>query len=223
MRRFALLCVIFVLGLLLPACSQSSSQRLDNDYAGLPAGTEAFIRIFKSESELELWVKVPDAAQFDLAETFAICSWSGALGPKLKEGDGQSPEGFYTVRRGSLNPNSSYHLSFNLGFPNAYDRSHGRTGSYLMVHGACVSIGCYAMTDAGIEKIYAAVEAALKGGQDGVDVHVFPFRMSDAAMAAHADSEWADFWQNLKQGYDVFENTGRVPRVRVQDREYVFE
>lgn len=188
---------------------------------GLAPGVPIFIRIFKASHELELWVE--DGDTFALLKTYPICSYSGDLGPKLKEGDRQSPEGFYSVSADQLNPNSSYHLSFNLGFPNRYDQSHGRTGSYLMVHGKCGSIGCYAMTDEGIEEIYLLAEAALENGQSAFDVHIFPFRMSAEEMANRAQSPWIDFWRNLKQGHDLFETTGRVPDVEAIDRRYVFE
>lgn len=196
--------------------------RLQAEYgaAGLTWGAPVFIRIFKQSRELELWVQ--NSASFTLFKTFPICSFSGDLGPKLAEGDRQSPEGFYRVAPAQMNPNSSYHLSFNLGFPNAYDRSHGRTGSYLMVHGDCLSIGCYAMTDAGIEEIYLAADAAHQGGQAAFDVHIFPFRMTEAAMARQSDHRWAEYWQNLRQGYDLFEADHRPPRVDNQAGRYVF-
>ena len=187
---------------------------------GLRLGAPIFIRIFKASSELELWVE--DGERFSLFKTYPICSYSGDLGPKLKEGDRQSPEGFYSVSAGQLNPNSSYHLSFNLGFPNRYDRSHGRTGSFLMVHGKCVSIGCYAMTDRGIEEIYLLAEAALKDGQNAFDVHIFPFRMTEEALAEHAGSPWIGFWENLKEGHDLFEAERVPPTAGVADGRYAF-
>ena len=187
----------------------------------MEAGQPVFLRIFKEEGELEVWLR--GAQSYALFETYPICAWSGALGPKLKEGDGQSPEGFYFVPASALNPASRFHLSFNLGFPNAYDRAHGRTGSFLMVHGDCVSIGCYAMTDAKIEEIYGLVEAALREGQPFVRVHAFPFRMTARNMARHAASSWIEFWTNLKEGYDSFERTGRPPDVTVRDLRYHFE
>lgn len=187
---------------------------------GFRSGDPVFIRIFKESSELEIWMK--DTAGWRLFDTWPVCRWSGTLGPKLKEGDGQSPEGFYTVAREALNPNSNYHLSFNLGFPNAYDKVHGRTGSFLMVHGNCLSIGCYAMTDAGIEDIYGLVEAALDGGQRDVPVHIFPFRMTDEAMRDYAPSEWADYWRNLKTGHDLFEQTRIPPIAAACGKAYVF-
>ena len=187
---------------------------------GMEAGQPVFMRIFKREAELELWLRAGET--YSLFRTYPICSYSGDLGPKLKEGDRQSPEGFYFVTRNALNPNSSYHLSFNLGFPNAYDRAHGRTGSYLMVHGDCVSIGCYAMTDDGIEEIYALAQAALIGPQRFFRVHVFPFRMTAANMEKHTNNEWLPFWNNLRDGYDHFENTGSPPDVTVVDGQYSF-
>ncbi|MFP3943971.1 MAG: L,D-transpeptidase family protein [Alphaproteobacteria bacterium] len=184
------------------------------------AGAPVFIRIFKRESELELWLK--GESGYGLVKTYPICAWSGHLGPKLKQGDRQAPEGFYRVVARALNPASRFHLSFNLGYPNEYDRAHGRTGDWLMVHGNCVSIGCYAMTDRGIEEIYTLVEAALENGQPAVPVHIFPFRMTDANMARASRSRWIGFWRNLKTGYDLFERTKRPPDVRVRNKAYVF-
>jgi len=183
---------------------------------------ETFIRIFKAEAELELWTRAEGDAAYSLAKTYPICAYSGDLGPKLKQGDRQAPEGFYWVTRRSLNPHSSYHLSFNLGYPNRYDRAHGRTGDYLMVHGDCVSIGCYAMTDGGIEEIYRTIEASLDTGQTGIRVHIFPFRMTGENMAAHLDHQWYDFWSNLKTGYDMFEVNGAPPNTEVERQTYVF-
>ncbi len=181
-------------------------------------GAPVFIRIFKEEAELELWVR--QDGRFVLFKTYPICKFSGTLGPKLREGDRQAPEGIYRVGRGALNPNSSFHLSFNLGFPNAYDRANGRTGSFLMVHGACVSVGCYAMTDPAIEEIYLLVEAALLQGQGGVDVHAFPFRMTRARMARAQGDEWFTFWSDLKPVFDHFEKTGNLPQVTSSDGRY---
>jgi murein L,D-transpeptidase YafK len=186
-----------------------------------------FIRIIKTTPEndkgvLQMWKRGSDD-RFHLDRSFDICTWSGALGPKLREGDGQSPEGFYFITPASLNPNSSYHLSFNLGFPNAYDRAHGRTGSFLMVHGDCVSIGCYAMTDDGIEDIYADVEAAFEGGQSFIRVHIFPFEMTEEELNLHSGSDNHAFWTNLKSGWDWFETNGVPPNVTVSEKLYQFE
>jgi len=188
----------------------------------LELGNPVYIRIFKQEAQLEIWIK--DEAEFKLFNTYPICTFGfGGLGPKLAEGDGKAPEGFYFVKANQLNPYSSYHLSFNLGYPNAYDRAHNRTGSALMVHGNCVSVGCYAMTDAKIEEIYTIVDAALNKGQDYFRVHVFPFKMSDENMIKHKDSQWIGFWENLKEGYDYFDNNNHnPPNVLVKNKTYIF-
>lgn len=183
---------------------------------------ETFIRIFKSEAELEVWSRTDGAEAYQLQKIYPICAYSGDLGPKLKQGDRQAPEGFYWVTRNSLNPYSSFHLSFNLGYPNRYDRAHGRTGDFLMVHGNCASVGCYAMTDCGIEEIYRTVEDSLEAGQAGIRVHIFPFRMTEENLRRHEGHEWRDFWLNLKTGYDMFEANGTPPNTEVDDRTYVF-
>ncbi len=187
---------------------------------GMRNADPIFIRIFKEESELEVWKKRSDG-KFHHFKTYPICNYSGALGPKLKQGDRQSPEGFYTVSSGQLNPNSDYHLAFNLGFPNRFDRSRGYTGNYLMVHGDCTSAGCYAMTDALIEELYALVRDALANGQDKFHVHAFPFRMTDENFARHRRNKWAGFWAQLKPGYEHFEVTRQVPDVQVCSRRYL--
>jgi len=183
------------------------------------AGDPVFIRIFKQEALLEVWIKSDSTYHF--LKAYKICAYSGKLGPKRREGDRQAPEGFYRVNKNSLNPHSKFHLSFNLGYPNAYDRARGRTGSYLMVHGNCVSIGCYAMTDAKIEEIYMLVEKALKKGQRAVQVHIYPFRMTEENMAAYSHYRWYDFWENLKEGYDYFEAEHLPPRIDVKHKQYV--
>ncbi|QDG75501.1 murein L,D-transpeptidase family protein [Labrenzia sp. PHM005] len=180
------------------------------------------IRIFKEESELEVWKKTR-TGKFKLLEEFEICKWSGKLGPKFKEGDRQAPEGFYEITPSLMNPKSSYHLAFNLGYPNKYDRSHNRTGSHLMVHGACSSRGCYAMTDAQVTDIYALARDSFKGGQRTFQVQAFPFRMTAENMARHRNNEHIDFWRMLKTGYDHFEVTNTPPKISVCEKKYVFD
>ncbi len=187
---------------------------------GLVPGDEVFIRIFKQEAELELWMRPKSQPGFVLSQRYPICTFSGELGPKTRQGDGQAPEGFYSVRRGQLNPASSYHLSFNLGYPNAYERAQGWTGDYLMVHGNCVSIGCYAMGDAAIEEIYTLVEAALRNGQSAVSVHAFPFKLDDVHEPQRLDSPHAEFWAQLAAGYRSFEEQRIPPRVSVHRGRY---
>ena len=188
--------------------------------AGLRYGAPVFVRVLKEEKELEMWVEVKEGERWKLFRKWRIAGMSGKLGPKLKEGDLQAPEGFYEVGMKQLNPMSRFHLSFNVGYPNAYDRFHGRTGSLIMVHGSNVSIGCFAMTDPVIEEIYLLVEAALKGGQEAVKVQVFPFRMTPEKMAA-VEGEWAGFWREaLWPGYERFEKTGVPPEVGVREGRY---
>ena len=186
---------------------------------GLRTGQPVYIRIFKKESVLELWMRNEEG--WALLRNFDICKWSGRLGPKLKEGDRQSPEGFYQVTRASLNPNSAHHLSFNLGFPNRFDRAHGRTGSFLMVHGNCSSIGCYAMTNPAIDVIYNLVEAALKNGQAQVPVHIFPFRMTAVNMGRHRKSKWTGFWKTLQPAWAAFNQTREVPKIKIRGKRYL--
>lgn len=188
---------------------------------GVKRGAPLFMRVFKLESELELWMQGKDG--FVLFATYPICRWSGRLGPKLKEGDRQSPEGIYTVRQRQLNPNSRWYRSFNLGYPNAYDKSFKRTGSFLMVHGGCSSIGCYAMTNPVMKEIWDLVRATYRKGHKSFAVHAFPFRMSDHNMRVYNDSKWHDLWQQLKIAYDTFEETGIPPKVRVCNKRYHIE
>ena len=185
-------------------------------------GAPVFIRIFKQSSELELCLE-SESGEYQHFKTYEICHFSGDLGPKLKEGDRQSPEGFYFVNAGRLNPWSRFHLSFNLGYPNQYDRYHQRTGSALMVHGNCVSIGCYAMTDPLMEEIYALVNAALHQGQAVFRVHAFPFRLDTTTLDKYRQHRWFSFWQNLKEGYDHFEQYRRPPNTEVKAGRYIFK
>ncbi len=227
--------VIFTLTFLIHAQKIPSSPRsqkviarvgpqLEQEFtdSNLVFGNPIFIRIFKQEKELETWVK--QGNEFHLLKTYPVCTYGpGDLGPKTERGDYQAPEGFYYVTPNRLNPLSTFHLSFNLGYPNRYDQIHGRTGSALMVHGSCVSIGCYAMTDERIEEIYTIADAVLRNGQPFFRVHIFPFRMTDENMEQHCESKWCDFWQNVQEGYNFFENNGNVPpNVTVENGRYIF-
>lgn len=180
-------------------------------------GQRVFVRIFKESRELEVWLR-DEPGEWTLFRTYPIACFSGTLGPKTREGDMQAPEGFYNVTAKMLNPASKYHLAFNVGYPNAYDVAHGRTGSLIMVHGDVCSIGCFAMTDAVIEEIYLVVEAAVKDG-GSVPVHCFPFRMTVERMAS-ADPTHLDFWRELVPVYEVFEKERRVPKISVEGGRY---
>nr|WP_321461011.1 murein L,D-transpeptidase family protein [uncultured Cohaesibacter sp.] len=181
-----------------------------------------YIRIFKEESVLEAWKQTKDGT-YALLKTYPICAYSGEIGPKKQEGDRQAPEGFYNITPGQMNPRSSYYLSFNIGYPNKFDRSYGRTGAHLMVHGSCSSRGCYAMEDEQIAEIYALGREAFDGGQRSFAVHAFPFRMTPENMARVRNNENFAFWQNLKNGYDHFQITHVPPKVEVCNRTYVFD
>jgi murein L,D-transpeptidase YafK len=185
-------------------------------------GSPILVRVFKEEAELEVW-KHDRTGRFARLHTYPICRWSGELGPKIREGDRQTPEGFYTITAGLMNPNSNYYLAINTGFPNTYDRANGRTGALLMIHGDCSSAGCYAMTDEQIADIYALARAAFFGGQKSFQVEAFPFRMTPLNMARHRNSPHLAFWKMLKQGYDHFEVTHREPKVDVCEKRYVFD
>ncbi len=194
---------------------------------GMTYGSPVFLRAFKKERVVELWIEDRKTEEFSLFRTYKVCAASGDLGPKTKQGDLQVPEGFYFVKKGSFNPWSSYHLSFDIGYPNAYDRHHKRTGSLIMIHGNCVSLGCLAMTDRKIEEIYTLAHAALINGQPFFRVHIFPFRMTEEAMTDEGlekHQKWMPFWENLKIGYDWFEKRKQPPDVNL-DRtkgEYTF-
>ena len=187
---------------------------------GVKLGDPVMLRLFKLESQLELWVEKD--GRFVRFATYPICLWSGRLGPKLKEGDRQAPEGFYTIAQEQLNPNSRWHRAFNLGYPNAFDKEKGRDGSLIMVHGGCSSIGCFAMTDPVVDELWRIVTAALDKGEGRVPVHVFPFHMTDSNLKARASDQWAGFWADLKKGHDLFERTRMPPVVNVCNGRYAF-
>jgi murein L,D-transpeptidase YafK len=180
------------------------------------------VRLFKEEAELEVW-KQDNTGRFALLRTYPICRWSGELGPKIKEGDRQAPEGFYTITPAQFNPNSHYYLAFDIGYPNAFDRAHGRTGGNLMIHGDCSSRGCYAMTDEQITEIYALARESFFGGQRAFQVQAYPFRMMPLNMAKHRNNPNMPFWKMLKEGNDHFEASRLEPKVGVCEKRYVFD
>jgi murein L,D-transpeptidase YafK len=189
---------------------------------GMAKESPILVRLFKEEAELEVW-KQDNSGRYALLKTYPICRWSGELGPKIKEGDRQAPEGFYTITPGLMNPNSSYYLAINTGFPNSYDRANGRTGDFLMIHGDCSSRGCYAMTDEQIGEIYALARESFFGGQRAFQIQAYPFRMTPLNMAKHRNSPHMAFWRMLKEGYDHFEVSRLEPKVDVCEKRYVFD
>jgi murein L,D-transpeptidase YafK len=189
---------------------------------GMQRSDPILVRLYKKESELEVWKKT-QAGEYALLKSFPICRWSGQLGPKQREGDRQAPEGFYTITPAQMNPNSAYYLSFDTGYPNAFDRDKGRTGSQLMVHGTCSSRGCYAMTDDGIAEVYALAREAFAGGQKGFQFQAYPFRMTAENLTKFRKDTNMPFWANLKEGSDHFEVTKREPKVAVCGGRYAFD
>ena len=199
----------------------SPELRAELTQKNMPVESPLLVRLFKQEAELELW-KQDASGRYELLKTYPICRWSGELGPKIKEGDRQAPEGFYTITPAQMNPNSQFYLSFNMGYPNAFDKAHGRTGAHLMVHGDCSSRGCYAMTDDQIGEIYSLARESFFGGQRAFQVQAYPFRMTAANFAKHRNNPNVPFWRMLKEGNDHFEITRQEPVVEVCEKRYVF-
>ncbi len=219
---------------MLAGCNQENLPRNSRHYVPIPASTLSLmnekgmskespilIRSFKMESELEIWKRKPDG-EYALLKTFPMCRWSGQLGPKTREGDRQVPEGFYTLTPGQMNPNSSYYVSMNVGYPNQLDKAYGRTGGLIMVHGACSSAGCLSMTDEQIAEIYAITREAFSGGQGQIQIQSMPFRMLPKNIAKFRADPNITFWKNLKEGSDAFEVTKQEPKVAACSKKYVF-
>ncbi|MGB6729848.1 MAG: murein L,D-transpeptidase family protein [Xanthobacteraceae bacterium] len=188
----------------------------------MPKDSPILIRVFKEESELEVW-KQDTTSQYQLLKVYPICRWSGELGPKKTEGDRQAPEGFYAITPGLMNPNSNYYLAINIGFPNAYDKANGYSGAFLMIHGDCSSRGCYAMTDEQIGEIYSLARDSFLGGQKAFQIQAYPFRLTAANLAKHRNNPNMPFWRMIKEGYDDFEVTRQEPKVDFCEKRYVFD
>ena len=199
--------------------------QLDERLAAAHVTRDASItmRIFKAESELEVWMTT-NTGEYTLFATYPVCFWSGTLGPKLKEGDRQAPEGFYTITSPQTHREGArWPVSIDLGYPNSFDKVQQRDGSAILIHGGCASIGCFAMTNPVNDELNKLVSRALNAGQAYVQIHVFPFRMTPENFARYYNPQWRDFWRNLKDGYDLFERTHRPPRISVCDNSYGFQ
>lgn len=233
-RRPLLLATAFAAIGLLAGCQDGDGLRSARALKPIPAETLALmsekgmtkhspilLRAFKKEAELEIW-KMKANGEYALLKTYPMCRWSGQLGPKRREGDRQVPEGFYAITPARMNPNSAYYLSFDVGYPNSYDRAHGGTGSLIMVHGACSSAGCFSMTDEQIAEIYAIAREAFGGGQQAIQMHSMPFRMNAENLAKHRFDSNMPFWRMIKEGNDHFEVSRREPQVDVCGGKYVF-
>jgi murein L,D-transpeptidase YafK len=231
LKNFAALAAMLVL----VACQESSI----NDFApkadrelppkiiqkikakGMAKNAPVMFRLIKDEHVVEVW-KQKSTGRYEMVQNYNICAWSGTLGPKFKEGDRQAPEGYYPIRPTQLNPASKYFLALNTGYPNQYDRAHGRTGADLMIHGACSSSGCYSMTDDSVQQIFAFARDAFEGGQTEIMLEAIPFRMTAEKMALYSKHKDFAFWQMLKEGYDYFELTKTPPKVDFCEKKYVF-
>src|SRR6202171_4936220 len=229
--------VALAAGVLLAGCNSDEISLANNAKANQPVPAKLIadmtakdmdlqspilVRLFKQEAELEGWKQDP-SGRFALLKAYPICRWSGDLGPKVREGDRQAPEGFYSITPGQMNPQSAYYLSFNTGYPNAFDRALGRSGSQLMVHGDCSSRGCYAMTDEQIAEIYSLGGESFFGGQRAFQLQAYPFKMTALNMARHRNNPNMPFWKMIKEGYDHFEVTRQEPKVDFCEKKYVFD
>ena len=202
-----------------PSSSQPAVSHLLQPPPIFLSSSPLLIRIFKEESVLELWMRKGE--RFELFTSYPICSWSGTLGPKEYEGDRQAPEGFYTIDLRQLGASGRHPHAIDIGYPNVFDRWLGRTGSHILLHGGCRSLGCFAMTNPTMDQLFAFVEQALRAGQDHIQVHIFPFRMTEANLRQHANNRWYEFWSSLKHGYDLFEATRTAPVVHACQGSYL--
>jgi murein L,D-transpeptidase YafK len=204
---------------------QVVKQKLEK--VGVTGTYEIFIRAFKSEKILEVWVKAKGQTLFVHLCDYAICSSSGDLGPKRKQGDCQTPEGFYHIDR--FNPASNFYLSLGVSYPNSSDKilgNKGNLGGDIFIHGNCVTIGCIPLTDDIIKELYILAVEAKSNGQAKIPVHIFPFRMSEENMTDYGlrYSENKDFWENLQEGYNFFEKNKSLPSVTVDTKgKYLFK
>src|SRR3982075_557032 len=244
---FALICrslgralitsVALAAGVLLAGCNSDDISLANNAKANQPVPPKLIadmtakdmdlqspmlVRLFKQEAELEVW-KQDRSGHFALLKTYPICRWSGDLGPKVREGDRQAPEGFYSISPAQMNPQSAYYLSFNTGYPNAYDRDLGHTGSQLMVHGGGSEGGCSGLTDQQTAEIYSLGRESFFGGQRAFQFQAYPFRMTPLNMARHRNNPNMAFWKMIKEGYDHFEVTRQEPKVDFCEKKYVFD
>jgi len=179
-----------------------------------------YIRLFKEPGLLEIWVR--SGKQYKLFRQYAICAYSGGLGTKTRNGDGKCPEGFYSITPSQMNPVSNYHLAVNIGYPNTYEQQHNYTGTAIMIHGDCRSIGCYAMTDQSIEEIYTMIYEAFLHGQKSIDVGIFPFKLTNQNIDKYSNYPYVSAWQRLKPGFDMFEYGHVPPLVSVVNGNYRF-
>jgi murein L,D-transpeptidase YafK len=187
---------------------------------GLKLGSPIFIRIYKNTSKMELWVE--QGARYVLFKTYGICRWAGGLGPKMHEGDNQSPEGLYHISSDDLIVNPRWHRAMNINYPNRFDVMNGRGGSGILIHGKCGSVGCFAIQDGNVEEVYDAVRAALHNGQARIPVLALPFRFAKYAPAVEDTMRLNDFWSDLRRADILFDRDRLPPTAYVCDGRYYF-
>jgi murein L,D-transpeptidase YafK len=184
-------------------------------------GFQLFIRAFKKERDLEVWIRQKGATTYTLLTTYPFCTSSGTLGPKRKEGDLQIPEGVYSINH--FNPFSTFHLSLGINYPNASDRILGdkkHPGGAIYIHGNCVSIGCIPITDEKIKELYILAVESKENGQTNIPVHIFPARLNEGVVEelvgeTGADAAVGGFWKNLEVVYGDFETTKKLRSIAV--------
>ncbi len=191
--------------------------------------TSVYIRSFKYDRQLELWVKDDSLNKFKFFKSYKICMQSGSMGPKRMEGDYQVPEGFYHINE--FNPNSNYHLSLGINYPNTSDRILSdslRPGSAIYIHGNCVSTGCIAISDEPIEELYVIASAAKISGQEFIPVHIFPVKYNNRNSLDYLNTTIKEnvylqkFNKNIREVFDYFEINKQLPIILVNKRgEYV--
>jgi murein L,D-transpeptidase YafK len=180
-----------------------------------------FFRAFKQEKILEVWAMSANGKTYQLITTYPVCAISGNLGPKRAEGDYQIPEGFYYIDR--FNPQSNFHLSLGINYPNASDKILGRVGKLggdIFIHGSCVTVGCLPMTDDLMKEIYVIAVEAKSNGQKQIPVHIFPAKLGEHNFANLLqnfanDKTMAAFWTQLKEGYEFFEKNKQLPLINI--------
>jgi murein L,D-transpeptidase YafK len=234
-KRLPAFCLIALTGGFLAGCEDSGLSPMTSRSAtpvppqtvaemealGSSKNAPVLIRTYKKEAEFEIW-KMKADGRYAYFKSYPMCRWSGQLGPKVREGDRQVPEGFYSITPAHMNPNSAYYLSFDVGYPNAYDRAMGHTGGSIMVHGICSSAGCFSMTDAQIAEIYATAREAFAGGQRAIQMQSYPFHMTAENLAKYRLDPNIGFWKQLKEGSDNFEVTKQDVDTGVCGKHYVF-
>jgi murein L,D-transpeptidase YafK len=238
LRRWAATAAAVTLAALLSGCvgeeDSGSDGLVDRAYAplspqmlalmqakGTSPDSPVLFRTYKKEAEFQVW-KMRSDGRYALLRIYPMCRWSGQLGPKKKQGDRQVPEGFYAIYPSQMNPHSNYYLSFNVGYPNLYDRVHGYSGDSIMVHGICSSAGCFSMTNSEIGEIYTIARLAFAAGQPEIQMQSMPFHMTAENLAKYRLDPNIDFWRELKNGADNFEVTKREVAVGVCNMHYMF-